>query len=193
MTEDALFWAFSTVAQTLGGAVALLAAFALYRLQGSRSSIRHLGEQIRDRFAEKRKKIAADRHVAATEEKTGIVDLNRPFAKKDWREFVSEAKRCVRQVGPLEESFVYWLGKECDRQDVLIPWLWSALVPSAVCIVASLVLLPFAEPLASTCAGNWLLGVVLALAAICVVLYLVFIRKALADPRLDNPPQDERT
>lgn len=41
--ENALFYTFSTVAQTLAAAIALLGAFALYRLQVIGSSLRDLG------------------------------------------------------------------------------------------------------------------------------------------------------
>ncbi len=39
--ESALYYTFSTIAQTLGGAIALLGAFVLYRLQSLNSAIAH--------------------------------------------------------------------------------------------------------------------------------------------------------
>ena len=45
MDVNALYYTFSTVAQTLGGAIALLGAFVFYRLQGLNSSISHIVTQ----------------------------------------------------------------------------------------------------------------------------------------------------
>ena len=43
--ENALYYTFSTIAQTLGSAIALLGAFVLYRLQGLNASITHIVTQ----------------------------------------------------------------------------------------------------------------------------------------------------
>lgn len=41
--ENALFYTFSTIAQTLGGAIALLGAFVLYRLQSISNELEDAG------------------------------------------------------------------------------------------------------------------------------------------------------
>ncbi len=45
--ENAFFYTFSTIAQTLGGALALLGAFVLYRLQGLSAEIDHSAAIVR--------------------------------------------------------------------------------------------------------------------------------------------------
>ena len=45
MDTNALYYTFSTIAQTLGGAIALLGAFVFYRLQGLNASIAHIVTQ----------------------------------------------------------------------------------------------------------------------------------------------------
>jgi hypothetical protein len=44
--ENALFYTFSTIAQTLAAAIALLGAFALYRLQSIGASLRDLADSV---------------------------------------------------------------------------------------------------------------------------------------------------
>ena len=44
--ENSFFYTFSTIAQTLAGAIALLAAFVLYRLQSLKGEIESVGERL---------------------------------------------------------------------------------------------------------------------------------------------------
>jgi hypothetical protein len=49
--ENALLYTFSTIAQTLGGAIALLSAFVLYRFQSLDASMAKEAKELRARFA----------------------------------------------------------------------------------------------------------------------------------------------
>jgi hypothetical protein len=46
--ENTFFYTFSTISQTLAGAIALLAGFVLYRLQMLNNDIGNLGERLAD-------------------------------------------------------------------------------------------------------------------------------------------------
>ena len=55
--ETALYYTFSTIAQTLGGAIALLGGFVLYRFQLLARSIEDTAEYLRKEFKSKRREL----------------------------------------------------------------------------------------------------------------------------------------
>ena len=50
MLDNTIFYTFSTIAQTLAGAIALLGAFVLYRLQSLGSEIKTYGTSVAESY-----------------------------------------------------------------------------------------------------------------------------------------------
>jgi len=87
--ENALYYTFSTIAQTLAGAIALLAAFALYRLQSLDNIIE-----------EKCSFVFNSLRNESQEEKELIEKLNQILLKKNYTEFITR----VREQDPATKT-----------------------------------------------------------------------------------------
>jgi len=159
MNETALFYTFSTVAQTLAAAFAMLGAFVLFRVSGGQPVFERIREYFRlnqSRFDPIKAEQAVRRAGAAgVREIITYADLD--AADSRWSEF-DEAHR--------------WHGM---RATILSRFRWSLRL-TLVVVTASIAAIPLSPALAN---ANWLAwtSAVLAVigAAACLILYFKLI------------------
>ncbi len=161
--ENTLFYTFSTIAQTLVAAIALLGAFALYRLQSISASLHDLAVSVIQPYLpnEAAQKLLGEERFAE----------------------LAEYLRNTPPARPQEASAPYYVGKRSAFADHLakqisiqrlLKWVLSTtvvVISGAVAVLSmTTMIVPCAIPVLAAGVGAFI-G--------CLVLYAVFVMKAL--------------
>jgi hypothetical protein len=172
--DSALLYTFSTIAQALGGAIALLAAFALYRLQMLRIEMRADEESfLKTQFAKDREPWTALRKHAATENHVAFVAVLTENYTEDE----------IRTLGLVDEATVLRLKRDVRHQERITRWLYASLIASALTILGSVIVLALVDALQSrACLHAVVMISGPALLAACLFLYLRLITISLEMP-----------
>lgn len=191
--QDALYWTASTIAQTLAGAMGILAAFVLYRLQVARRELETTGRAIRDAvLRQEETRVPGDYAGAMHSVVPGAPGLRKVFddllVTEDWQEFETKARDHHNQhcKDNLRAHFK-WYNEAAPkfytanaRRRGVLRWLWIALGSTAMCVGAALTTLPFARLARSWQCWPWaVMFVTIAGALWCLVAYLKLVAKAL--------------
>jgi len=172
--ENALLYTFSTIAQALGGAIALLSAFVLYRMQ----SLDPLMWQ----------DSALLSHLASGPEAHILLEQRR--AQGAWTDILKDAKKVAEDrthdnwpapYGPPGEApFLRFAATIIRHQAISARFKTSAWVTGAV-MLGSVALIPFAHSLAPYCVLAWIVAVPVGAGSfgLCLWLYWRVISLAL--------------
>jgi hypothetical protein len=167
--ENALYYTFSTIAQTLAGAIALLAGFVLYRLQILSVALDKHANVIREQYYEDFDKAFINSFIVK-EEYQKLLDytVERPLdiATDEQDSYVKDSLDQIRYFLPFKKS--------------LLKHFYVALVLTVGLILSSVVLLtitPFVN--AHVEVRTWSLIIVVAWLVACFISYVMLLRKSL--------------
>jgi hypothetical protein len=159
--ETVFFYTFSTIAQTLAGAIALLAAFVLYRLQGLNTDI-----------DENSMRLSLPLNLVAGES-AGMM-----HRQGQHRQLLELAARTEIPPGTYRaDEERARLPTLLDRKDTLLRWLYIALALTVGLITASVLLLMFTPRLATIALASTILVVTLFWFVACMISYVLLLRK----------------
>ena len=169
MVSNALFYTFSTIAQTLAGAIALLGAFVLYRLQSLRTQIDEDSERISSVYG-------SSGHDVATVD--AVRSLHRQGKYREVLEFRSRAP--IPGTVYQAEAEQMRLGLNLQRQKALLRTFVASLGLTIGLIAASVGALA-ATPgiIERSCGPTVVFSVGIAWFVGCIVSYAVLIQQAL--------------
>jgi hypothetical protein len=170
MVSNAFFYSFSTIAQTLAGAIALLGAFVLYRLQAIRAQVEDDSLRISLLYGSSAE--AAD--LAASE---AIQSLHRQTKHREVLEFVS---RTPIPAGVYRaDTERARLGVNLELQQKLLRTFAVSLFLTVGLITVSVGALAAAPAIIERPLGLVVLRVAIAWFIVCILSYAVLIRQAL--------------
>ena len=134
--ENALFYAFSTIAQTLAAAIAFLGAFALYRLQAIGASLKAVSSGAIQPYL-------PDDHA---------LSLSREEKYAELETYLCTAPvKYVNQLVPPYELSQRWVLQANLRLSLIVRrQLKTALVATVITIIASIAVLPLTPIIASS-------------------------------------------
>lgn len=165
--ENALFYTFSTVAQALAGTLALLAAFALYKLQSFENELRENAVSAIQPFATDATLLAHAAHgryaelLAAIDAHLGGQALHPTY--NHW------------QAGHVER-----MRHVVSRKATLVTWLWRAIAITLLTMLAAVVALTRVPQLnCSLAVANSALAVAALLFGLCLATYVPLLRSFL--------------
>ena len=177
--QSALFYSFSTVAQTLAGAMGLLGAIVLFALQESTRSIERAATQLTE-----------IQHDAVSP-----LYLRHILARRSFHEIARLYGELLQPGASSETStdvLVHYatLTWELDHDNALRRAFWIALVASGIVVACSLVGIPFTPELsANQRLGRSVLGADVLGAVSCLIMYGVLLRVMLrSTPHEPIPP-----
>jgi|ERR1700674_4811922 len=164
--ENALYYTFSTIAQALAAAIALVTAFVLYRLQGIDTALREAGFTL------------LQGHL-------NNADLWNLHVRGDYEQFVALFSELNGPISPETNPERYakfrLMQEECRVPAALLPPFRHALFLSAIVMGASVIFLCIAPQIANC--QFWLPQLVLSLGAVgfigCLIMYFFLIMQIL--------------
>jgi hypothetical protein len=164
--DTALYYTFSTISQTFAGAIALLGAFALYRLQQISSEIVELGDSSFSFYINNSK---------------NKIDLENKRLKGQYREVLDYIKS--NPLDDLPEAIERYLGK-LDKlliyKEKILTLFKVSLILTLGLILYSIVMLPFVPQIVKhLCPSAATISVTIAfiLVICCLISYFLLIRK----------------
>jgi hypothetical protein len=171
--ENTLYYTFSTIAQTLAGAIALLGAFILYRLQKLNNGLDDHAKFIRKQYSEEE----------------DLIFLNSFIVKGEYKKFLkySRAKPIAAASNPGNDAGQsYLIDVQAKMQELLV--LRKSLIRSftlslllTVSLIATsvvaLAVTPSLNARSNLRSGSLVLGIVWFLA--CLISYVSLLRKSL--------------
>jgi hypothetical protein len=161
------YYTFSTIAQTLAAAIALLAAFALYRLQGLESLLMTTSLRIEEVFT------GAEHGKFQALRIAGRWHECRDFMAGE--QFRSELEK--EPVRSRRDTF----RQSLSTSDSVRTRLAISLFLTVAAILLSVAALPLAPALATSAIGPWLLGAAIAGVLACLIAYLAL--ESVSKPR----------
>ena len=176
ITENGLLYLFTTIAQCLAGAIALLAAFALYSLQSINTAMSDLCALIANTF-----RTFDTNHPMA-------VTLETLRAEGRYQEFIDQRAQFLaswnfigypRPESPLIDGQLSRLRANMETHKEIKSTLWRALIVTSIVMTASIMATPAAQFLAWSHELAW--GVAAGFAAcfvVCLWLFYKLIRAA---------------
>jgi hypothetical protein len=171
MIPNALFYTFSTIAQALAGAITLLAAFVLYRLQSLRAEIADDSEHISGTYS-----VAASRYDANIAEQIRLL-------YREGRHAEVLAFRSATPPSPeiyAAELEQIRLRANLDRYSKLLRAFTMSLALTVGLIAASVIALALSPKLLETsCRAIIALGVGVAWFCLCLLTYVSVIRETV--------------
>jgi hypothetical protein len=177
ITENGLLYLFTTIAQCLAGAIALLAAFALYSLQSINKSMSDLSALIVQTFR---------RFDSGSAQATTLETL---VAEGRYHEFIDKRVQLLAEwphlgssapSSPLIDSQINRLRANMEAHKKIKSALWTALIASSIVMTASIAATPAARFVACWHELAW--GVAAGFTACfvgCLWLFYKLIRAAL--------------
>jgi hypothetical protein len=166
--ENALFYTFSTIPQVLAAAIALLAAFVLYRLQSTNSQIEEKSSTIQQGCLDVRTNGLWELHVDEKyEEVFNNAENFRPTNEDDLRLYVLHRTK----LGKLIQS----------KKDILSSFIFSLIITISL-IIASLIVLPFTTCIKSNFCATWtIFSVGILWFIVCIVSYGILAKRTISD------------
>jgi hypothetical protein len=168
--ENTLYYTFSTIAQTLAGAIALLGAFILYRLQKVNSGLDDHAKFIRKQFSEEE----------------DLVFLNSFIVKGEYKKFLKYIRAKAGGVGINQEEQSYLTDVQEKMQELLafrkslIRRFTVSLFLTVSLIAASVIALAVTPSLnARTDLRSASLGLAIVWFLGCLISYVSLLRKSL--------------
>ena len=168
--ENALYYTFSTIAQTLSGAIALLAAFVLYRLQILSIALDKHANVIRDQYYEDFDKAWMNSFIVK-EEYQKLLDFTVKYpidtATDEQDSYVKDSLDQIKYFLPFKKS--------------LLNHFYVALFLTVGLILSSVVLLsitPFVNAHVNVRTGSFVVGILWLVA--CFISYVMLLRKSLS-------------
>lgn len=176
--QTALFYTYSTIAQTLAGAFGILGAFMLFKLQSISNSIEGVCTTIYNAILNNHGKSSAKEEVRVI------------YVQKKWHEFYNAIKDKPssdsfrggsRQITEKEfETHRDKLKEALSQQSSIVRRLKSTLWITLIAISLSIVLLPFVPVLDKYFLVSFILVVItISLSIVCIVCYVNLVIKAL--------------
>ena len=163
--DTSLYYTFSTISQTLAGAIGLLSAFVLYKFQILNAQIQFVTDQI---LSERGHPKEDDAHGKC----------------RHWFLYY-----CMRSEVPEGAPKKDWFEKEAGRIQALLNykrnlryWLWVALALTALIILYSIIMLKFVPNIIAMEIMHLLHWIGIGGAAVAIVSYLMVIFFALKNP-----------
>lgn len=165
--ESTLFYAMSTIAQTLAGAIGLLGAIVLFALQGNERSIER----------------AAKRLSEIPHDSLSALYIRHLFTRRSYREIADRYGEMLSTLNEMStEVLVYHstLTWELQHANAIRSYFWRALVASGGMILVAFVGVSFAPQLSRNAStGHLVLAVVILGSMLCLILYGVLFRIVL--------------
>lgn len=164
--ESNLYYTFSTIAQTLAAAIALLAAFALYRLQGLAEILAATSLRIEEAFVGEDHGTYQSLRVAARYSELRAL-MHEAEARADMKSEPVAARRRTFESALATASSVRF-------------WLYISLSLTVAVVLLSLIVLSRTHYIAQLVSAPLVLTGGIVATAICLVAYVVLVRKAVA-------------
>jgi len=169
--HQAIYYTFSTIPQVLAGAIALLGVFTIYKINMIDNLIKGIGNAVLLELGANRK---ASKSVL--EHNPHLIErLKKSIEISDSLDIMKQLEEIVTAVPT--ESMIEKVRKRCDRQIKsrihLIKRTKLSLIVSSVCIVTSVLILPFSKNI--NCQTSFLIICIFGLMffAICIF-FIVF-------------------
>lgn len=167
--ESTFFYTFSTIAQTLAGAIALLSAFVLYRLQALNAEIRDTGEYLAS-------------WADTVQGKVNEAPAKSLFSRGHYNQLLGSAEQAVIPEGHYAALIererlrtLLILKPKCLRR------FRTSLYLTAGLVTASILALTNTPCLASSCCASSVLGGAMLWFVLCVASYVWLLHAVLAD------------
>jgi len=175
---NTIFYTFSTIAQTLAGAIALLGAFVLYRLQSLRSVIEIDSGEIVQGYP-------TIIHYIASDHSSEVVMMNDWHRQGEYRKVLEFGMPTVTAQPQSERLCIEManrdrLRRNLDRYDLLLKTFKKSLWLTVGLISFSVIALAVAELIARSDRSCWLVLIGgLLWFGVCLYSYIVLIQKAI--------------
>jgi hypothetical protein len=163
--DTALYYTFSTIAQALAAAMALLAAFAMYRLNAIEAECMG-GAEVVDRIM------------------GGGLDLRRHFAVFEWSKFLAALKASSGSGSPISVAMTSRIERLQAASKRIKLALWVSLALTALVMGGSVAALAYVPVICSTGNARTALGFGVALFVVCLLAYGWLIFESLRVPKL---------
>jgi hypothetical protein len=174
--ETTLYYTFSTIAQTLAGAIALLGAFILYRLQKLNNGLDDHAKFIRKQYSEEEDLVFLNSFIVKGEYKkflkyTKVKPVSAftdpaPYSTEDGQSYLTDVQAKMRELLALRKSFI--------RSFTVSLFLTVSLIASSV---VALAITPSLNSRNNLRTGSLSLAIVWFLA--CLISYVSLLRKSL--------------
>jgi hypothetical protein len=161
--DNALYYTFSTIAQALAAAMALLAAFAMFRLKAIDDECLGAAKTIDSMTG-------------------GGMELRQHYSVSDWTKFVEEVDRRVTDAGrnvPTVTAALERIDRLMQAEKAIRSELWLSLILTAIVMGSSVAALALVPLIVNVGVAPLILGLGVVAFGVCLWAYVRLVRESL--------------